>query len=303
MSKIIYFDRLTKQKKQEKVYGKFFIDLLYKDNFIFRAISFFILPLTAKFNFFSKLYGSFQKSSISCYKIVPFIEKFEVDTSEFLEPVSNFCSFNDFFIRRLKPETRPIAQKKNKAILPTDARYLVFSNVKEVPHFFVKGKKFSLRELLKNEELSRKYEAGSMVIARLCPVDYHRFHFPCDAIPGEPQLINGALFSVNPIALKRNIKILSENKRVVTTLATLHFGDVLYIEVGATHVGSIHQTFQANKMYVKGEEKGYFSFGGSCIILLFEPNRIHFDQDLLEHSAQYQEVRGLMGQSLGVSIH
>ncbi len=303
MSKITYLDRLTREKREEKVYGKFFIDLLYKDTFLSHVISFFILPLTARFSLFSKLYGFFQKTSISRYKVIPFIKKFDVDTSEFLEPVSSFCCFNDFFIRRLKPEARPIVQEENKAILPTDARYLVFSDVREVPHFFVKGKKFSLKELLKNEELVAKYQAGSMVIARLCPVDYHRFHFPCRATPGQPRLINGALFSVNPLALKRNIKILSENKRVITTLITSHFGDLLYIEIGATHVGSIHQTFQAHKMYEKGDEKGYFSFGGSCLILLFEPNRIRFDQDLLESSARSQEVRGLMGQSLGSSIH
>ncbi|MDQ5955947.1 MAG: phosphatidylserine decarboxylase [Candidatus Rhabdochlamydia sp.] len=303
MSKIIYLDRLTKEKRNEKVYGKFFIDLLYNDTFLSRVISCFILPLIARFSFFSKLYGFFQKTSISRSKIIPFIQKFDVDTSEFLEPISHFCSFNDFFIRQLKPEARPIVQEENKAILPADARYLVFPDVREFPHFFVKGKKFSLQELLKNEELANKYQAGSMVIARLCPVDYHRFHFPCRATPGQAQLINGALFSVNPVALKRNIKILSENKRVITILATSHFGNLLYIEIGATHVGSIHQTFQADKMYEKGNEKGYFSFGGSCLILLFEPNRIRFDQDLLESSAQNQEVRGLMGQSLGSSIH
>lgn len=303
MSKIIYFDRLSKKEKQEKVYGQFFINLLYKDNFLSRILSFFILPLTAWFSFFSKLYGVFQKSYISRCKIVPFIKKFEVDPSEFLAPVSSFYSFNDFFIRRLKPESRPIAQGENRAILPADARYLVFSDLREVSHFLVKGKEFSLKKLLKNEELTNKYEAGSMVIARLCPVDYHRFHFPCDATASKPQLINGALFSVNPVALKRNIKILNENKRVITMLTTSHFGNLVYIEVGATHVGSIHQTFQVNKMYKKGEEKGYFSFGGSCLILLFEPNRIHFDQDLLKHSVRNQEVRGLMGQSLGVSIH
>lgn len=303
MSKIIYLDRLTKEKREEKVYGKFFIDLLYKDTFLSRVISFVVLPLTAKVSFFSKLYGFFQKTSISRCKIIPFIQKFNIDTSEFLEPVSHFRSFNDFFIRRLKPEARPIVQEENRAILPTDARYLVFPDIREFSHFFIKGQKFSLKELLKNEELVAKYQAGSMVIARLCPVDYHRFHFPCKATPGQPLLINGALFSVNPVALKRNIKILSENKRVITTLATSHFGDLLYIEIGATHVGSIHQTFQAHKMYEKGDEKGYFSFGGSCLILLFEPNRIRFDQDLLESSTRSQEVRGLMGQSLGSSIH
>lgn len=303
MSKITYFDRLTRKKKQEKVAGKFFIDLLYKDCFYSRVISFFFLPLTARFSFFSKLYGFFQKSSISRYKIVPFIKKFEVDTSEFLEPISHFRSFNDFFIRRLKREKRPIVQEENRAALPADARYLVFPDLSAVSHFFVKGKQLDLRGLLKCDSLADEYARGAMVIARLCPVDYHRFHFPCDAIPEESQLINGTLYSVNPIALKRNVKILSENKRVITKLATSHFGNLLYIEVGATHVGSIHQTFQPHKMYAKGEEKGYFSFGGSCVILLFEPNRIRFDQDLLAHSAQNQEVLGLMGQSLGVSIH
>lgn len=303
MPKIIYLDRLTKEKKQEKVYGKFFIDLLYKDTFLSRAISFFILPLIARFSFFSKLYSFFQKSSLSCYKIIPFIQKFDIDTSEFLEPVSSFSSFNDFFIRRLKVEARPIVKEENRAILPADARYLVFPDLREFPYFFVKGKQFSLKELLKNEVLMTKYTAGSMVIARLCPIDYHRFHFPCRATPGQPRLINGALFSVNPVALKRNIKILSENKRMITMLATSHFGNLLYLEIGATHVGSIHQTFQADKMYEKGAEKGYFSFGGSCLILLFEPNRIHFDRDLLKSSAKNQEVRGLMGQSLGRSIH
>ena len=109
MSKIVYLDRLTQEKREEKVYGKFFINLLYKDTFLSRVISFFVLPLTSRFSFFSKLYGFFQKTSISRHKIIPFIKKFDVDTSEFLEPVSSFYCFNDFFIRRLKSGARPIA--------------------------------------------------------------------------------------------------------------------------------------------------------------------------------------------------
>ena len=107
---------------------------------------------------------------------------------------------------------------------------------------------------------------------------------------------------VNPIALRKNIEILTENKRMITHLKTEHFRTVLYIEVGATYVGSIHQTFEAEKHYGKGEEKGYFSFGGSCIILLFEPFRVQFDADLLEASEEGIEVLGKMGQSLGRAL-
>ena len=107
---------------------------------------------------------------------------------------------------------------------------------------------------------------------------------------------------MNPIALRQNLDILTENKRMITSLQTRYFGTVLFIEVGATYVGTIHQTYTPGVPCAKGDEKGYFSFGGSCLILLFEPNTIQFDQDLLDYSAKTIEVRGLLGQSLGKSF-
>ncbi len=185
--------------------------------------------------------------------------------------------------------------------MPADGRYLVFPKISASSGFVVKGEKFRLDELLQDAALARRFEEGSMVLARLCPSDYHRFHFPCDGVPGEPRLINGYLFSVNPLAIKQNIHIFSQNKRVVTSMQTEQFGEILYIEIGATSVGSIHQTFSPHQRCKKGDEKGYFSFGGSSLILLFEPGRIVFDEDLVTRSAKHQEVRGLFGQSLGHS--
>jgi phosphatidylserine decarboxylase len=296
---ITFIDRKTKREEQEKVYGEFFIKLFYGSGAMRRFFSFLLLPFFARIHFVSKLYGYFQKSAMSRFKIKPFIQTYEIDASEFLDPVDSFPSFNDFFIRKLKPECRPIAGGPDVAVLPADARYLVFQNIDEADGFWVKGKKFSLGQLLGDESLAKSYEKGAMVIARLCPVDYHRFHFPCECVPGKPRLINGPLFSVNPLALKRSIEILCENKRVITALKTENFGEVQYIEVGATHVGSIVQTHVPEKSYAKAEEKGYFSFGGSCLILLFEHSRIIFDQDLIAASAKKLEVRGLLGQSLG----
>lgn len=299
---IHYIDRLTKKEEKEKVYGQIFIQMLYGKNLFARILSFFLLPLVARISFLSHLYGAFQKSRFSKYKIRPFIEVFKIDTEEFLDPISSFSSFNDFFIRKLKPECRPIANGQDIAVLPADARYLVYPNLLQTAGIWVKGEKFSVEELLGKETLAHKYEKGSCVLARLCPTDYHRFHFPVSGMAGVPKLIRGSLFSVNPLALKRNIHILTENKRMVTEIQTKNFGTILYIEVGATHVGSIHQTFTPNEPYAKGDEKGYFSFGGSCIILLFEPFRIQFDQDLVDASRRGIEVRGLLGQSLGHAL-
>lgn len=303
MTDIIYFDRTAQKEEKEKVYGRFFLEILYGNGFFARFFSFFLLPLFSQIPFLSSLYGYFQKSAMSRFKVKPFIASFSIDTSEFLDSTDSFGSFNDFFIRRLNLKCRPLASGDGVAVMPADARYLVFPKIDQADGFWVKGKKFSLKNLLQNASLAERYGGGGMVIARLCPVDYHRFHFPCDGLPGRAELINGPLYSVNPIALKRNIEILSENKRMITSLQTKEFGKILYIEVGATYVGSIHQTFVAGTSCSKGEEKGYFSFGGSCLILLFEPDKIIFDQDLINFSSKKMEVRGLLGQSLGKSLN
>lgn len=302
MADIYFIDRITQKQEKEKVYGRVFLEALYGSSRICKVLSFFLRPLFAKVPLLSKMYGAFQKSSLSKWKIKPFIKTFQMDPSEFLEPVENFRSFNDFFIRKLKISSRPIASDKHIAVLPADARYLVFPNIEKADGFFVKGKKFSLIELLGSPSLAEKYAGGGLVMARLCPVDYHRFHFPFSCIASQSKLINGPLYSVNPIALRKNISILSENKRMITELTSAVFGKVLYIEVGATYVGSIEQTFASGKMHEKGEEKGFFSFGGSSLILLFERDRIEFDADLVEASKNHIETRGLLGQSLGRSL-
>ncbi|EKE21553.1 MAG: phosphatidylserine decarboxylase proenzyme [uncultured bacterium] len=154
-----------------------------------------------------------------------------------------------------------------------------------------------LEEFLQSKELAEKYKDGCMLLARLAPQDYHRFHFPCECVPKEARLINGFLFSVNPIAVRRNINILQENKRMITVLQTSKFSEVLYVEIGATNVGSINQTFFPNSEYKKGEEKGYFSLGGSCIVLLFEKDKIVFDRDLVGYSSENIETKALLGES------
>ena len=299
MSEIIYIDRGSQERKVEEVYGEKFIKAMYGSGPISSIASLLLSQIACKSSVLSHLYGFLQKSRYSRRKICPFIKKFHVDTSEFLCSIDRFSTFNDFFIRKLKPEARPLLGSDDIAILPADARYLVFPNIKACDGFVVKGKKFSLQALLQDRELAEKYQEGSMVIARLCPTDYHRFHFPCDCIADIPRLLNGVLFSVNPLALRKNIDIFSENKRVVTQLTTKNFGRVLYIEVGATCVGGIIPTHLDEHMHRKGDEKGYFSFGGSSLILLFEKDAIQFDQDLIAASEQKLEVKGLMGQSMG----
>lgn len=218
---------------------------------------------------------------------------YKVDSSEFEK--KKFESFNDFFTRRLKKESRPISQDPSKLALPADGRYLAYPKIE---HIYAKGQQFSVEGLLGDPLLAKRYVDGSMVIVRLCPVDYHRFHFPCDGMPSAARLIAGPLFSVNPLALRKRLSILWENKRMVTELDTERFGKIAYVEIGATNVGSIRQTYIPNRSILKGDEKGYFEFGGSCLILLFEPGKVLLSGDLVENTRKGFETLGKVGEVL-----
>ena len=106
---------------------------------------------------------------------------------------------------------------------------------------------------------------------------------------------------MSPFALRLNLGYLWENKRAITLVESPVFGRVAVCEIGATMVGSIFQTFSTGRLAVKGEEKGLFKFGGSCVITIFQAGRIKLDEDLVSRSAEGMEVYARMGDRLGVA--
>lgn len=295
MRPITIINRTTGKPEIEKVYGQKALELIYGNSLLSSLIGPPIIQAFAKRPLFSSIYGWFQKKPSSKKKILPFIKEYNVDTTEFADPVESYNSFNDFFIRKLKADARTIAHGKNVAVMPADGRYLFYPNIDQIDHFFVKGTKFSVDEFLVDPNIAKRFQGGTLVLARLCPVDYHRFHFPVSGVPQEPKLINGWLYSVNPWALAKRPTIFHENRRVLTLIQTEAFGEVAMVEIGATNVGSIHQTYTPNKPIEKGTEKGYFSFGGSAIALLFQPGAIQLESDLQSP----HEIYCQMGQPLG----
>jgi phosphatidylserine decarboxylase len=293
---IRFYDRYKKVTETEKVYGEPWLRLAY-DNPIGR----FAVWLLIRRAIFSRYYGWRMNRRGSDMLVFKFVTDYNVDVSEFAKSPFDFKTFNQFFYRALKPESRPIAQGAGVAVMPADGRHLAFPDVDAAQGFYVKGAKFSMAELLGDEALAKRFSRGSMLISRLCPSDYHRFHFPASGIPSEPKLINGSLYSVSPIALRRNIKYLVMNKRVLTLIETPEFGSIAMIEVGATNVGSIVETFTPKQAVVKGVEKGLFAFGGSCVITLFCEGRMLFDADLVAQSAQNIETYARMGDHLGIA--
>jgi phosphatidylserine decarboxylase len=294
---IRYFNRYTRTVETEKVVGDRWMRWIYGT-----ATGRMALHLVIRRALLSRLYGWKMNWHYSGQKVLPFIVEHSIDDREFAKSVFHYDTFNEFFIRALKPEARPVAPGDDMAVFPADGRHLAFPDVDAADGFYVKGQKFTLAALLGDPALAQQFAGASMLISRLCPVDYHRFHFPVAGTPGEPVCIDGWLYSVSPIALRRNIRYLVENKRMLTHLDSPRFGPVLMVEVGATMVGSIKQLFAPGRRVAKGEEKGLFKIGGSCVITLFQRGRIQFDSDLVEQSRTCLETYARMGDRLGTAV-
>lgn len=289
------YDRTTKSYEEELIAGKKFIEWTYES-----PIGKGITELIAKRKIFSKIYGMFCDTKLSTKKIPEFIESFNINMNTAIKNVDEFNSFNDFFIRQLKPDARPIDKDNNILISPGDGRLTAHENIDLHDIVQIKGLTYSLSELIDDESIANKYRDGVCLILRLCPTDYHRFHFIDSGIPGENHFIKGHYYSVNPIALNSIPKLFCQNKREWSLFKSDNFGDILTIEVGATCVGSIIQTYAPGKRVDKGDEKGYFKFGGSTTILFFEKNTIRIDSDILIQSKLGYECKVELGENIGI---
>jgi len=294
---IRYYNRHTETMETEQVYGEGFLKWTYGNPLGGIALNAFV-----KRPFFSAWYGRRMNQHSSASKIPDFISKYGLDPAEFADEPNRYQNFNEFFFRKLKPSARPVAEDPNSAVFPADGRHLGFECASEIDGVFLKGQKFDLVSLLGDDELAARYENGALILSRLCPVDYHRFHFPAAGIPGKTHIIAGPLFSVSPIALRRQLTYLWTNKRAITRLKSDVFGTVILMEIGATCVGTIAQTFEPGIAVAKADEKGYFAFGGSSTLTLFEPGRIRLASDLIQYSARQTELYARFGSVMGHAV-
>lgn len=224
----------------------------------------------------------------SASQIQQFVNFHRLDMSEVRRPINEFKNFNEFFYRALKQDARPCSAPKDSGIIvsPADCRSVVFDRMDEATKIWVKGREFSIERLLGNTypDDAKRYKNGSLGIFRLAPQDYHRFHVPVDGIMGKPKLIEGEYYTVNPMAIRSALDVYGENVRVVVPIDSVSHGRVMYICVGAMMVGSTVITRKPGEKLSRAEELGYFKFGGSTILLLFEPGAMNFDDDMVDNS-------------------
>ncbi|KXN64617.1 hypothetical protein CONCODRAFT_170966 [Conidiobolus coronatus NRRL 28638] len=230
---------------------------------------------------------------LSKREIAPFIRFHNLNTEEILDPLDSFQNFNEFFY-----------QDPRVAVSPADSRVMVFPTIDIAKELWIKGENFSVQNLVKSAvkdpQVIDSLNQGSLAIFRLAPQDYHRFHIPVDGIIGEPHKIEGEYYTVNPMAIRSNLDVYGNNTRVVSVINSPEYGNVVVCCIGAMMVGSIVLTSTPHQPVQRLQEHGYFAFGGSTIVVLFEKGKIVFDKDLVENSQNKIETLLAVGNQIGV---
>ena len=253
--------------------------------------------------------GKYRDSKESAKDILPFVESFrgQIDVSDAQLPLKDYKTFNEFFYRKLKPGSRPVAAPEDGDVVVSsaDCRLQVFASVDEATRFWVKGRNFSIAGLLADTDPSRSFSSsfagGTMAIFRLAPQDYHRYHSPVDGIVVSITPVPGHLLTVNPIAVNSLFcDVFTVNKRAVMIIESPTLGRVAFVAVGATLVGSIFWTATVGAQVNKGDELGYFAFGGSTCIVLFPSGSVTWDADLSANGQKSLETLVKVGEQIGV---
>lgn len=296
---IQYFNRGSQNVEIEKVYGDGGVKWLYQ-SFMGRFLSSLLVKAPI-----SIIYGELQSLAISRFKVPGFIKNFEINMSEFIAEEGRseddpYSSFNSFFIRKFKDGARRIISERNRMPAFSEARYFGYESITDDKLIPVKGKFLNSKDLLANTKWESTFNDGPLLLARLCPVDYHRYHFPDDGEVLDHYKVGGLYHSVNPIALKEKQDIFSTNIREVTIMETENFGKLAYVEVGAICVGKIVQSTDLTT-FKRGDEKGYFLFGGSTVIVIGEKGKWSPSQDILDYTAKGMETYIQLGDEVGLS--
>lgn len=273
--------------EQEQIFGESAVRFLYGTSVLSRWIY-----SAAVSKVPSKFLGLFYHSSLSARLVKSFVERYKINLADF--ETGPFKSFNQFFYRKFKdPEKRPFPSFKNRLGAGAEGRYLLQKNLTAQNAIQIKGHRFYLEDFL-NTKLVGSYD---LLVSRLCPVDYHRFHFMTDGKVLDSSKIPGVLDSVHPIAIQKRPAVLAKNARVITRIESEILGTYWMVEVGAFGVASIHQTYK-DQVHSAGQEKGYFAFGGSTVVWVIPSNRIQYEPTLERYSEQDVEVYFELGQQI-----
>ena len=248
---------------------------------------------------FSKCSRYILNSKFSTPFIFTFAEKNGIDMFDYEQRM--YTSFNDFFTRKIKAGRRFVTKDDKMLVSPCDSKVSAYE-ITNSNCFVIKNSVYDVESLLRDTKLAQRFMGGYAVVFRLSVDDYHRYIYPCNGIKSHNRKISGVLHTVNPV-VNKYLPVYKENSREYCMLRTDNFGDVIQMEVGALMVGKITNLHPYGRRTVyRGEEKGYFEFGGSTIVLLLEKGKVKLLPDFIKNTRQGFETKVLQGEIIGESM-
>ncbi|MHB8907670.1 MAG: phosphatidylserine decarboxylase [Syntrophales bacterium] len=217
--------------------------------------------------------GVFMDSRESAAVANQWVKDGAIDMRSYQIPAGGFASFNDFFTRKLKPGARPIAEPSNDAVLacPADCTVSPISNaLTSDQDFEVKGDAYNIAALLGSVELASRFAGGAAIVCLLYPRDYHRFHAPVTGTIAAKGSLDDRHYYYGFRGL---VRYFSEYHRAYYLINTKKSGQVGFVAIGMSDINSVNMPLpvDSNREIRKGDELGYFAYGGSGIVMLFEP--------------------------------
>jgi phosphatidylserine decarboxylase len=224
-----------------------------------------------------------------------FVGRYRVNMAEAANPdIAGYASFNEFFMRSLQPDARPLAQAD--FICPVDGAISQFGAIDHDRIFQAKGHNYSTTALVGGDAvLAAQFENGHFATLYLSPKDYHRIHMPCAGKLTRMIHVPGDLFSVNPVTARGVPGLFARNERVVCVFEG-EDGPFVMVLVGATIVGSMATVWHGvvnpprpghlrewcyedqQLRFRQGDEMGRFLLG-STVVMLFPQQTLAFNPD------------------------
>lgn len=242
---------------------------------------------------FNNLMAKYMNSKYSLKRVDKFIDNNDINVYEYSK--QKYTSYNDFFIRKVAQGKRPINAHKNVFISPCDSKLTVYK-INDDLTLKIKNSYYSVDTLV-DKEIMNEYKDGYALVFRLSTDNYHRYCYIDSGSKGKNIHIDGVFHTVQPLALK-HYNFYKTNTREYTVLNTNNFDKVIEVEIGAMGIGKIVNNHEEYN-FKKGEEKGYFEFGGSTIVLLIKKDMVIIDEDIYNNSLENIETNVKYGEKIG----
>lgn len=227
--------------------------------------------------------GDFMDTPKSIETLESFIKNPEYKIDDYIKGPSGWHTYNQFLARQLKPGKRPVAERCNDNIIvsPADSEFRGCWPVLDDSTITVKAVNYSIAELLGDSAYKHKFKGGVFTHGFLSIVDYHRYHVPVGGIIREVKKIpattwvtearkeDGSLENIDDVGFQ-----FSHTRGFIVIESAVGF--VVVMPVGMGHISSVNLTVEEGATLAKGDEFGFFAFGGSDMIMLYEAGRVEF---------------------------